>query len=717
MAAPGLAAAASPAEFAAIASDAALWDLLPCAAYTCNANGAILRYNKKAADIWGREPELGDPAEGYCGSYRPCAPDGRLLSRQDGPVAQAIRDGQSSRDVEVVFEQPSGRLIHAKMNIDPIRDDRGKIIGAINCFQDVTARKQAERRLERRESLLQAVVETTPECITIVARDGSLLHVNHAGLGMIEADDFGDVEGSPASQFIAPEHRAHWSALHEKVCKGDRLTWEFDLVGLRGGRRRMETHAAPLRLPDGSVAALAITHDITTRRQGEEAVRESESRLRELLEALPNAIYTTDAQGLVTFYNQAAIEMFGRRPELGSDEWLRSWKLYRTDGSFLPYDESSMALSLQEKRPIRGEEAIGERPDGSRVHFVPYPTPLVDARGKLVGAVNMLVDLSDRKKAEDYAQRLAAIVEFSDDAIVSKNTHGVIQTWNKGAARLFGYAAEEAIGQPVSMLIPPERQDEEPAILERIRLGERIDHYETVRIRKDGTLVDISLTVSPLKDASGKVVGASKIARDITERRRQEERRQLLVNELNHRVKNTLATVQSIASQAFRNEGHDTNFSQFERRLVALSTAHDVLTRENWEGADLKELVTRTLSPLCPQAERVDASGPWIRVRPKLALSLSMALHELATNAAKYGSLSNQQGRIKIEWRMFETESEGRFGLRWEEMGGPPVEAPKRKGFGSRLLERALSSELDATVRLAFPPTGVVYEIEAPFRG
>ncbi len=486
MAALGLAASAPPTEIPTIASDAALWDLLPCAAYICNVNGAIVRYNKKAADVWGREPELGDPAEDYCGSYRLCAPDGRLLSPRDGPVAQAIRDGQSYRDVEVIFEHPSGRFVDAEMNIDPVRDDRGRIIGAINCFRDVTARKQAERRLERRESLLQAIVETTPECISIVARDGALLHVNSAGLRMIEADDFAEVEGALASQFIAPEHHADWSALHERVCRGERLSWEFDVVGLRGCRRRMETHAAPLRLPDGSVAELAITHDVTNRKRGEEAARQSEGRLRELLEALPNAIYTTDPQGRVTFYNQAAFDMSGRRPELGSDEWLRSWKLYRTDGSLLPYNESPMARSLQEKRPIRGEETIAERPDGSRVPFVPYPTPLFDATGKLVGAVNMLVDLTDRKKAEEYAQRLAAIVEFSDDAIVSKNTQGIIQTWNKGAARLFGYEAEEAVGQPVNMLIPPERQDEEPAILERIRLGERIDHYETVRTRKDG---------------------------------------------------------------------------------------------------------------------------------------------------------------------------------------------------------------------------------------
>ncbi len=550
----------------------------------------------------------------------------------------------------------------------------------------------------------------------IVGREGVLLNINRAGLGMIEADDFAAAEGTPMADLVAPEHRRSWIARHERVCKGERLSWIFDLIGLSGGRRRMETHAAPLRLPDGDVALLAISRDVSERKPDQNVDRQSQERLRELLEALPNAIYTTDAQGRVTFYNQAAVEMSGRRPELGSDAWRHSWNLYHRNGTPMPCDETPMAQALRETRSIWGEEIVGERPDGSRVSFAAYPTPLFDSKGDLLGAVNMLVDLSDRKRAEEYAQRLAAIVEFSDDAIVSKNTEGVIQTWNNGAARLFGYNAEEAIGKPINMLIPPGREDEEPTILDRIRRGERIDHYETVRVRKDGRLIDISLTVSPLKDCHGRVIGASKIARDITERRRQEERGQLLINELNHRVRNTLATVQSIANQTFRREGHDPRLDQLESRLIALSTAHDVLTRENWEGADLKELATRTLAPICTQAERLDVSGPALRLRPKLALSLSMALHELATNAAKYGALVNEEGRIKIAWRVADRELEKRFRLRWEEIGGPPVEAPTRKGFGSRLLERALTSELGAIVKLAFPATGLVYEIEAPLR-
>ena len=248
-------------------------------------------------------------------------------------------------------------------------------------------------------------------------------------------------------------------------------------------------------------------------------VIESEQRFREMLDALPAAIYTTDAQGKLTHYNRAAVEFSGREPELGSDHWCVTWKLYYPDGRPMPHDECPMAIALKEGRIVRGAEAIAERPDGTRIWFMPYPTPLRDEAGTIIGGINMLVDITERKQAELTNARLAAIVESSDDAIISKDLSGIITSWNRGAQRLFGYAAHEVIGRPGTILIPPDRADEEPGILERIRRGERIEHYETVRRCKDGRLLDISLTVSPVVDVSGHVVGASKIARDITERK------------------------------------------------------------------------------------------------------------------------------------------------------------------------------------------------------
>ena len=207
------------------------------------------------------------------------------------------------------------------------------------------------------------------------------------------------------------------------------------------------------RLSSIGHAILALGHD--------------DARFREVIEALPAAIYTTDKDGRITFYNEAAELMWGRKPTLGDDQWCGSWKLYWPDGTMLPHDECPMAIALKTGKPVRGVEAVAERPDGTRVPFAPYPTPIFDASGELAGGVNMLVDLTHRKLAEENAQRLAAIVTSSDDAIISKDLNGIIKSWNRGAERLFGYNSEEVIGRPVTILIPPERLDEEPSILAR----------------------------------------------------------------------------------------------------------------------------------------------------------------------------------------------------------------------------------------------------------
>ena len=207
----------------------------------------------------------------------------------------------------------------------------------------------------------------------------------------------------------------------------------------------------------------------------------------QIVQNLPVAVYCTDAAGRITFYNDAAASLWGRHPRLGEDWWCGSWRLYWPNGTPMGHDECPMAVTLKTGNAVRGAEAIAERPDGTRYPFLAYPTPLRNANGLLVGAVNMLVEITERKRNEEAAQSLAAIVQSSDDAIVSKDVTGVITSWNSGAQRLFGYAAEEVVGKPVTIIIPADRHDEEPMILDRIRRGERIEHYETVRQRKDGS--------------------------------------------------------------------------------------------------------------------------------------------------------------------------------------------------------------------------------------
>jgi two-component sensor histidine kinase len=194
------------------------------------------------------------------------------------------------------------------------------------------------------------------------------------------------------------------------------------------------------------------------------------------------------------------------------------------------------------------------------------------------------------------------------------------------------------------------------------------------------------------------------------------EHQRLLIDELNHRVKNTLATVQSIVMQTLRTNGTPEDVKEaVQMRLLALSRAHDVLTRESWDGADLIEVVTRALEPYQTSNEnRLHIAGPHVRLTPRMSLALAMALHELATNAVKYGALSNKAGIVEVSWTVQNGATPPRLTLRWTESGGPPVKAPQRRGFGSRLIERSLAQDLDGQVEIAFMPTGVVCTVDAP---
>lgn len=242
---------------------------------------------------------------------------------------------------------------------------------------------------------------------------------------------------------------------------------------------------------------------------------------RKLLEALPAAVYTCDKEGRVLLYNNAAVNLWGRTPVAGSDMWCGSWKIFEPDGvTPVELDSCPMAEAIKGAVPVRGKVIMVERPDGTRRLVQPYPDPLFDSAGNLEGAVNMLVDITDQKYAEEHVFRLAAIVESSDDAIISKTLEGIITSWNPAAERLFGYTAEEMKGQPITRIIPDDRLEEEPRIIAQLRAGNRVEHFETKRRRKDGQLIDISLTISPVKDIHGNVIGASKIARDISQQKK-----------------------------------------------------------------------------------------------------------------------------------------------------------------------------------------------------
>jgi PAS domain S-box-containing protein len=313
-------------------------------------------------------------------------------------------------------------------------------------------------------------------------------------------------------------------------------------------------------------------------------------------------------------------------------------------------------------------------------------------------------------ESEQRLRWLASIVESSDDAIVSKSLDGIISSWNKGAERIFGYSQGEAIGQPITLVIPADRQSEEREILTRIRQGERIDHFETVRQTKHGSLIVVSLTVSPVKDANGKIVGASKIARDITEQKRTQEQISVLAREAEHRSKNILSNVQAIVnlSQSDTSEGLKHAISG---RIQAMSNVHSLFVQARWIGAEVSAIAKQELAPYLDEHDaRVRMEGPETVLEPTAAQAVAVVLHELATNASKYGALSDVKGQIRLTWSRSEDRQ---LALRWTELGGPRVNAPERKGFGSRLIEGTIS-QLGGKAHFDWRSEGLVCEIALP---
>ena len=316
------------------------------------------------------------------------------------------------------------------------------------------------------------------------------------------------------------------------------------------------------------------------------------------------------------------------------------------------------------------------------------------------------------------AHHYRAIIESSDDAILSKGLDGVILSWNRGAERLFGFTPEEAIGRPVTIIIPLDRLDEEPAILEKIHRGERIEHFETVRQRKDGSFVDISLTVSPIRNSSGKIVGASKIARDITELRKGRERQRLLLREMSHRVKNLFALSGSIVGLSARSAKSPHELAESTRaRLSALARAHALTFPEGFDETarqptTLQSLVRTIVAPFDePDDPRITVSGIDVGVPGAAISSLALLLHEFATNAAKYGALSSASGRVKVVFR----EEGETIVIDWAEHGGPLVVLPEgTEGFGSVLSRIAVSDQLGGDIVREWRPQGLMIRLSLP---
>jgi PAS domain S-box-containing protein len=700
-----------------VAASPTALDAIPGAVYICDQDGWIVRCNTEAVALWGRAPRLGSGGDRICGSHRLYLGDGTILPLDACPMATALSSGETTRNAEVIMEREDGSRFNALVNIRALRGPAGDVEGAINCFQDISEHRATADELRRRTEDLEDFFNNSAVGLHIVDGEGIIVRANDAELSLLgyTADEYvgrpvadfhvdapviADIlsrlsSGEKLESYPARLRAKNGSVKHVVITsngrfEGDRLvntrcftvdvtrlreaetakresedrlsaTYEAATVGIAEagadgrllrvndaicamlGRTReqllamtffdythpddcdndaalyarqvageigtynlrkrafrpdgttiyLDIHSSSVCDESGFCYGVRIIQDVTAAKELEDRLREGERHLRNLLEAMPAAVYTTDAEGRINFYNRAAVELAGRTPAKG-DLWCVTWRLLNPDGTPLPHDQCPLAIALRENRPVRGMEAIAERPDGSRIPFIPYPTPLHDAEGNLVGAINMLVDISERKIAEN--------------------------------------------------------------------------------------------------------------------------RQKVLIDELNHRVKNTLATVQSIAAQTARSAvSAEDHYRRLEARLLALSRAHDLLTKRHWVDAPLDDIIREVLQPLSGgRSGRIDFAGEPIKVSTRVALNLTMVLNELATNAAKYGAMSGEGGHVSLGWRIHAAEETPGLAFEWRESGGPPVSEPKRRGLGLRLMERCVERDLGGKFDLLFGPEGVICAMWIP---
>jgi PAS domain S-box-containing protein len=636
---------------------------------------------------------------------------------------------------------------------------------------------------------------------------------------------------------------------------------EYRLQRGDGEVRRVEAHGltyfegAPVERR--AVGMVGTCQDITERKRAEE---EHEKRERELLlmrEASHRAALLEESRNRLQFALDAALLGWWQYDPIPglvwgdtrlkemleiAEDWPNIEKFYRrVHPDDLERVRAAMEAAIDPTNPkpyaiefrhVRGDGQVRWIGAHAHVHF--------EGSGRERRAVSMIgtgQDITERKQQEAAQARLAAIVTSSADAIVGKTLDGIVTNWNEAAERMFGYSAGEMIGQSIRRIIPADRQAEEDMILARLAQSESIEHFETKRVTKDGRTFDASVTISPVRDAEGRVIGAAKIIRDITQRKRtqarladsearframfenaavgiahaapdgrwllvnqalcrivgqpadelltktfedithpddlaaevaqielaregkidsyvvdkryprkddtivwvrktvgcvrkddgsidyfvsvmedisaqkdHEEQVHLLMREVNHREKNVLSLVQAIARQTSAREPEDF-VRRFTERLQALAANQDLLVRSEWHGVDVEDLARAQLAHFADLlGSRIATHGPKLRLKAGAAQALGLAMHELATNAGKYGALSTDKGRIDVGWG---TDGDT-FTMSWTEREGPLVSAPKRGGFGTTVVERMAKQSVEGVVKLDYAPSGLSWRLTCP---
>jgi PAS domain S-box-containing protein len=449
------------------------------------------------------------------------------------------------------------------------------------------------------------------------------------------------------------------------------------------------------------------------------ALTDASQALSQRSEALSDALARFDIalRGAdITVFTQ---DLHRRYLWVSKGAWDRVVGLREED--ILPSEAQRPAVEFKEKVLRTGvvqEADLSATIDGEHRTWRVRAEPTYDPMGAIDGVIGVAVDVTKVRRAEGAMAQLAAIVASTGEAILGKSLEGIIETWNPAAEHMFGFTTDEVIGRSAAILIPDHRASEIEDIHAQVRTGQTVS-LETVRRTKDGREIHVAINVAPTRDEAGNITGICSVMHDISDRKRREDHTSFLMRELAHRSKNLLAVVKGMATQTVRQSQTVEEFQlHFDRRIHGLANSQDLLVRQNWKGAYLDELIRAQLEVFVDaDGSRIRSKGPRVFLESEAVQNIGLALHELATNASKYGALSNAAGFISISWRLDpKMAKDRRLHLVWQEHDGPPVIAPTRGGFGRMVIELMVGQALRGSVQLEFPSTGVVWHLQIPAR-
>jgi PAS domain S-box-containing protein len=605
----------------------------------------------------------------------------------------------------------------------PVRDESGEVAGMFCAVQETTDRVLAARRQADEAGRQRRMFRQAPGFIcTLTGPDHVFEFANETYLRL-----FGprDIVGLPArGAFPDLAGQGFFELLDQVYTSGERHVAHAAPVRLRGQpegpeeERFLDFIYEPLTDEGGRVVGIFCEgHDVTEAHRAQQALAAGESRLRLALEAGRMAVFEHDPVTRSVRSSPELNAMLGYSPDAELDVMDAATR-------YAPGDWDRMVGAALEALQTGGrffetEFRFQRASDGALRWFLLRGEIVLTPDGAPPRTIGVLLDVTDRKQVEeDLDAALAAgnlaIFDFDHAALTFRPSPRLNE--------IYGYPPDHRLTiDDVRDRYHPEDMDQ---ILERSRRDDAdpsMRHFDwAFRLKwEDRPVCWVEGRGEYVRDEDGRILRSRGVVMDITERKLWEERQRLLMNELNHRVKNTLAVVQGLAHQTFRGGASIEDARPiFEARLAALSATHDLLTRRSWEAAPLRQIVEASvLGTAGANAARVRIAGPDVSLAPQAAVSFALAVHELSTNAVKYGALSNDTGEVAVSWQVEAAPEGRRLSFHWQERGGPQVAEPGRRGFGSRMIQDALARELGGEVVLDFPPEGLVCMIQAPLRG